>query len=147
MTTCLRYQAAYTKLMLQSFHIGHVKPTSSSASVLSMCPPPAAAAALPCPAAALPCCSPALLPANSSLCHVPSVNIFRALHMCCCCCCCPSHRSSSCLTGHQPGASRTRRIFARGPQAQSRTPKRTLSLTPRDSWASARPLASPSATR
>ena len=79
MTTRLHYQAAYTKSMLQPFHIGHVKPTSSSAGVLSMCPPPAAAAALPCPALpcpalpcpALPCCGSALLPANrpSSLCQ------------------------------------------------------------------------------
>ena len=146
MTTRLHYQAAYTKSMLQPFHIGHVKPTSSSAGVLSMCPPPAAAAALPCPAlpcpalprpappcpaAALSCCLPTV--------HLPCVNLLRALS--------PSHSSSSCLTGHQPGALRTRRIFARDPQAQFSNPKRTLSLIPRGSWASARPLDSPSATR
>ncbi len=65
MTTCLRYQAAYTKLMLQSFHIGHVKPTSSSASVLQCALPllllrPCPALLRPCPAAALPCCLPIL---------------------------------------------------------------------------------------
>ncbi len=86
----------------------------------------------PCPAAAaMPCCLPIV--------HLRFVNVFRALS--------PFQRSSSCLTGHQPGALRTKRMFARDPQARCRTPKRMLSLIPRVSWASARPLASPSAMK
>jgi len=124
-------------------HTRHVKPTSAGASVLSTCAPPAAAAALPCccgPALLLrPCPAAAALPCCLPIVHLRFVNVFRALS--------PFQRSSSCLTGHQPGALRTKRMFARDPQARCRTPKRMLSLIPRVSWASARPLASPSAMK
>ena len=75
------------------YNIGQVKPTSSGASVLSTCPPPAAALPYggpallrPCPALLQPC--PALLPSCClPVVHVPFVNFFKALS--------PFHCSSS----------------------------------------------------
>jgi len=107
-----------------------LRPCPAAAALPCCCGP--ALLLRPCPAAAaMPCCLPIV--------HLRFVNVFRALS--------PFQRSSSCLTGHQPGALRTKRMFARDPQARCRTPKRMLSLIPRVSWASARPLASPSAMK
>ena len=134
MATCLQHcQAAYTMLMLQPSS-SIILDMSSLQALVPVCFQLALLLLLlrPCPAAAaLPCCLPIV--------HLRFVNVFRALS--------PFQRSSSCLTGHQPGALRTKRMFARDPQARCRTPKRMLSLIPRVSWASARPLASPSAMK